>query len=260
MLEASCVSSPGLTGRSLFLASVRSEAEAEIALGARADIIDVKDPDRGALGALDPDTTRAILAAVAGHAPVSATIGDLPMQPSAIRNAVLERAALGVDYVKIGLFPGGDPGGCLDGLRPVARSIRLVVVLFADRPLAFDAVAAAAQMGAAGIMLDTASKGAGSLLGHLDLRAITRFVTDARAQGLIVGLAGSLTGAEVPELLQLRPDLLGFRGALCHGSRNAALDPLACAVIRALIPEAGLAPIPRPEAELPEAAAAEALC
>jgi dihydroneopterin aldolase len=34
----------------LFLASVRDEAEAAIALLARADIIDLKEPGRGALG------------------------------------------------------------------------------------------------------------------------------------------------------------------------------------------------------------------
>ena len=42
----------------LFLASVRDVAEAETALLAGADIIDLKDPAQGALGAVDPATTR----------------------------------------------------------------------------------------------------------------------------------------------------------------------------------------------------------
>jgi (5-formylfuran-3-yl)methyl phosphate synthase len=220
----------------LFLASVRDEAEAAIALLARADIIDLKEPRRGALGALDGETTRGIVSLIGGRARLSATIGDLPMQPETIGAAVLEKAACGVDYVKFGLFPDGDARRCLDALRPLARQVNLIVVLFADRLPDFDAVAASAAMGAAGIMLDTADKGSGSLPVHLDPRQLARFVTQAKAHGLTVGLAGSLTATGVPELLPLEPDLLGFRGALCNGTRGASLDAAACAAIRALIP------------------------
>jgi (5-formylfuran-3-yl)methyl phosphate synthase len=238
-----------------FLASVRDEAEAEIALLARADIIDLKEPASGALGALDRDTIKSVVTSIAGRVAVSATIGDLPMQPEMVRDAVLDRAACGVDYVKFGLLPEGDARGCLDALRPVARSVPLIVVLFADRLPDFDAVAAAAAMRACGVMLDTAEKHAGSLLAHLHLLEIARFLTHAEAHGLTVGLAGSLTVADVPELLPLAPDLIGFRGALCHGSRSASLDPVACAAMRALIPQGA-----RLRTERVPAAAAQALC
>ena len=56
------------------LASVTSVAEAEAALAAGADLIDLKEPARGALGALDLDTVVAIVAAVGGRRPVSATV------------------------------------------------------------------------------------------------------------------------------------------------------------------------------------------
>jgi dihydroneopterin aldolase len=134
------------------------------------------------------------------------------------------------------LFPDGDARRCLDALRPLARRVPLVLVLFADRLPDFDAVAAAAAMGAAGIMLDTADKRSGSLLAHLDPCRLLSFVTQARAHGLTVGLAGSLTAADVPVLLPLAPDLIGFRGALCLGLRSASLDLAVCAAIRALIP------------------------
>jgi (5-formylfuran-3-yl)methyl phosphate synthase len=243
----------------LFLASVRDKAEAEIALLSHADIIDLKDPSHGALGAVPVHTARRVVAAVAGRGAISATIGDLPMRPSVIQDAVLERAACGVDYVKFGLFPGGDPQGCLEALHTLTQRIHLIVVQFADRLLDFDAVPAAAAMGAAGIMLDTADKGAGSLLAHLDRRDIASFVARAKAYDLVVGLAGSLTAADVPKLLPLAPDLIGFRGALCHGSRSASLDPAACASIRALIPCESPATEIRVEERMP-AAAAEALC
>ena len=132
-------------------------------------------------------------------------------------------------------------------------------MLFADALPTFDAVAAASDIGAAGIMLDTADKHAGSLLTHLDASGIASFVAHAKAQGLMVGLAGSLKAADIPELLTLSPDLLGFRGALCRGRRSASLDPASCASIRALIPQIGPPAEIKPAARMTEAAA-QALC
>ena len=53
----------------------------------------------------------------------------------------------------------------------------------------------------------------------------------------MAGLAGSLEAPDVPRLLLLEPDYLGFRGALCVGrDRTARIDPGSIAVIRELIP------------------------
>ena len=55
----------------------------------------------------------------------------------------------------------------------------------------------------------------------------------ARQAGLLAGLAGSLTLDDVDPLLALRPDYLGFRGALCRGRRRVAqLDPDRVAAVR----------------------------
>jgi uncharacterized protein (UPF0264 family) len=222
-----------------FLVSVRDAAEAEAALASGADIIDLKDPARGALGALTPEVIASCVAAVAGRAELSATVGDLPMEPETVRSAVLATAATGVDYVKLGLFPGGDPQACLGLLAEEAGGLRLILVVFADAPPAFDAIAAASLIGASGVMLDTARKDGSSLLDRLALDRLADFVSSARGEGLLVGLAGSLKAAHVPALLALKPDLLGFRGALCRdGARGSALDTSACAAIRALIPSA----------------------
>lgn len=221
----------------LFLASVRDADEAELALASSADIVDLKEPSRGALGALSPKAIAACLSAVAGRAPVSATVGDLPMQPAALCEAVCAMAGAGVDYVKLGLFPDGDARSCLEELAGEARRARLVLVLFADAPPAFDAVTMAARIGAHGVMLDTMRKESGSLLEHAGLGELARFTEAAKAEGLMAGLAGSLRACHVPDLLPLAPDLLGFRGALCRGGlRGQSLDARPCAEIRALIP------------------------
>jgi (5-formylfuran-3-yl)methyl phosphate synthase len=222
----------------LFLASVRDAAEAELALAASADVVDLKDSDRGALGALAPDNIAACVSQVGARAPVSATIGDLPLNGDAVRTALLATAALGVDYVKFGLFPGGDAQRCLSRLATAAARIRLVVVLFADALPEIDAVALAARIGAHGVMFDTMGKGAGSLTDHLSYMSLAGHIAAAKAEGLVVGLAGSLTARHVPGLLALQPDLLGFRGALCrNGDRTQPLDAERLAGVRSLIPE-----------------------
>jgi uncharacterized protein (UPF0264 family) len=224
----------------LFLASVRDPAEAEVALGAGADIVDLKDPGEGSLGAVAPEMIKACVAAVAGRAAVSATVGDLPMEVELIRNAVRATAACGVDYVKLGLFSGGDPQGCLEPLWAEAPNAGLVLVVFADALPEFDATSAAERIGARGVMLDTARKDAGSLSDHLPIDGIGCFVSAAKRKGLMVGLAGSLQVHHVAPLLALQPDFMGFRGALCRGgARRDAIDANACHRMRTLISAKG---------------------
>jgi uncharacterized protein (UPF0264 family) len=230
-----------------FLASVRDAAEASIALEAGADLIDFKEPSSGALGAVDRTVLANAVRLVSGRAPTSATIGDLPMDAEHLREAVVSVGATGVDYVKLGVFPDPHAEAALAALASEARNHRLILVFFADAMPDFDGVALAARLGAHGIMLDTMRKVSGSLLDHIEIGEIANLVSEAKARGLLAGLAGSLKPHDVPELLRLEPDLLGFRGALCQGgARGASLDPQACAAIRSLIPF-----VNEPNAEMP---------
>jgi uncharacterized protein (UPF0264 family) len=230
------------------LASVADAGEARLAMALGADVIDAKSPASGALGALPHETVREIVAAIGGRRPVSATIGDLPLEPASIAAAVVAMAETGVDYVKMGLFA-GDLAGTLDRLRRLGlgRS-RLVAVLLADRGLDLDVLARLAQARFAGVMLDTAGK-AGSALPEIVARPVlSAFITGARRLGLLAGLAGSLRERHVAELIALGPDLIGFRGALCKdGLRSGKLDPAAFEAIRALIADAAAAPSRRHE-------------
>jgi (5-formylfuran-3-yl)methyl phosphate synthase len=222
----------------LLLASVTGPAEAELALAHDADIIDLKDPVRGALGALAPETVRAAVACIAGRCPTSAVCGDLPMQPDAILTAAESMAATRADYVKVGLFPDARRPDCIRALAPLARRTKMIGVLFADAGMEPNLLPELAASGFTGVMLDTARKSAGRLLDHVDLAALEEFVRTGHAHGLLTGLAGSLEAPDVPRLLLLAPDYLGFRSALCAAhDRTAGLDPTAVDVIRALIPK-----------------------
>ena len=227
-----------------FLASVTSVAEAETALAGGADIVDCKDPGKGALGALPPQTVGAIVRAVGGRRPVSAVTGDLPMLPDVVVNAAQEMAATGVDYIKAGLFAGEGRPACISALAPLAARHRIIGVLFADGDPDFALLPLLAASGFAGVMIDTAGKGAGRLLTHLGMPALDAFVKSCKMHGLMSGLAGSLEPPDVPRLVALAPDFLGFRGALCKGgARGGGLDPQAVAVIAQLVaPHGAIAP------------------
>jgi uncharacterized protein (UPF0264 family) len=209
------------------LVSVRSATEAAVAVAHGADLIDAKEPARGALGALPVGVIREIVGTVNGARPVSATVGDLPADPRVLVAAAEEVAATGVDIVKIGFFAGSDRNACLLPLASIARQRPLVAVLFADQDPDLDLIPRIASAGFAGVMLDTADKASGPLTTQTTMRFLAAFVAAARREGLLAGLAGSLRLTDVDVLRPLGATYLGFRGALCDRSeRTGTLDPL----------------------------------
>lgn len=220
------------------LASVTGTEEAEIALSGGVDIVDLKDPKAGALGAVSTETIRRTIAVIAGRAPVSAVCGDLPMEPETIRAKAEEIAATRVDYVKIGFFPSENIAACVAALELLAARTKLIAVLFADLAPDFELLPLFGKHRFHGVMVDTAHKSNGRLLDHLPPQRIPEFVDRAKALGLLVGLSGSLEAPDVPRLLAFSPDFLGFRGALCgDAGRVGAISSDAVAEIRELIPQ-----------------------
>lgn len=218
------------------LASVANLHEARLVLEGGADIVDLKNPAAGALGALDSGDVLRVVQDLKGQKPISATVGDLPMEPQRVAKAVRAMGETGVDYVKIGFFPGGDWQGCLAALQPLTEKLRLIAVLFVDQQPEFAWVDAIAAAGFAGAMLDTADKNRGGLRQFMAQARLAEFVEKTRGHGLLCGLAGSLRAGDIAHLLPLQPDYLGFRGALCAGRRRTAcLDAAAVARVRGLL-------------------------
>ncbi len=218
------------------LASVTNADEMALAMSAACDIIDLKNPHAGALGALPLETIRSLIRICDGQYPISATVGDLPADPLLMSQAVQQSGECGVDYVKIGFFSAENLHACLDALHQFTATYALVAVLFADRTPMLTKIDAFAQAGFKGIMLDTAGKGGGGLLDHIDLPSLSRFVSDAHGADLFCGLAGSLKLEDICQLLPLGADYLGFRGALCEqGERRAGVALHRLQAVRAAV-------------------------
>jgi len=198
------------------LASVTNSQEALWALEAGIDIIDLKNPGEGALGALPLSVISEIVTIIGGRAQISATIGDLPMQADLIVKAVECVVATDVDMVKIGFFPSPHHHACIDALNPLIESgVKMVAVLFADHQPDFGLMEKLAHTGFFGVMLDTAQKNGTSLMYHQPAEILRDFVISARNLGLQSGVAGSLRFEHIPELKKINPGYMGFRGALC---------------------------------------------
>ncbi|MCX8003592.1 MAG: (5-formylfuran-3-yl)methyl phosphate synthase [Burkholderiaceae bacterium] len=207
------------------LASVRTPQEAAAAAAAGADIVDLKEPRAGALGALPlPVVVRcvAVLRACFGG-PISATIGDLP--PAALPAIVArarEVAATGVDYVKVGVVAGPYARATLQSL--AALPVPIVPLFIADHGLDEALFADALALRFPILMVDTADKRAGSLFERVPLALLDRLCRRVQQAGARIGLAGALRAEHVPLLRELAPDIAGFRGALCVGDRAGRLD------------------------------------
>jgi len=153
--------------------------------------------------------------------------------------AVDRMAATGVDFIKIGFFSHPQAFDCANALSKLARDARLVAVMFADEPYDLALADALSRNSFAGAMLDTAHKAGKTLRECRSGRELGDFVARGRDLGLITGLAGSLRREDILPLLAIRPDYLGFRGALCrNGERGRGLDQEAFVEIRASIPQA----------------------
>jgi (5-formylfuran-3-yl)methyl phosphate synthase len=221
----------------LLLASVTDTQEAEIALAHGADIIDVKDV-RSGFGAADPTLVAATVDAMGRQRPVSAVIASREMEPQTVLRAADALAGVGASYIKIGLYPDPKRRDCIRALSALAGKVRLIGVMFADREPDEALVAVMVDNGFYGVMVDTFEKNRGRLFDHMDIAAIGHFTDQARSAALMVGLAGSLEPPDIPRLLLARPDVLGFRRALCTTEdRTSQLSAEAIDIVRGLIPK-----------------------
>jgi uncharacterized protein (UPF0264 family) len=212
------------------LASVRSEDEALEAARAGAELIDLKEPNDGALGGLPASAIAHIASRLRAQYPVkpiSATIGDVPPEAlDEIAARVIDVADAGVDYVKVGVTPGPAARRCLDELASLPATV--VPVLLCDggvESVDNELVEHAATLGFTGLMFDTAGKDGLTLFDHVDTGTLARWLRLARSRGALCGIAGALGWAQLAQIRELAPDVAGFRTALCADGRRSRLDP-----------------------------------
>ena len=115
-------------------------------------------------------------------------------------------------------------------------NIKIVIVVFAEDLEDVKALEPIIKSDIQGIMLDTKNKSRLNLCSLVELEHIEKFIQLGKSYNLITGLAGSINHNHIDRLLPLRPDYLGFRGALCvKRNRISSIDALSVKKIKDII-------------------------
>jgi uncharacterized protein (UPF0264 family) len=218
------------------LVSVRNVAEARLALAAAVDLIDIKEPSAGALGAASAATIDEIVRLVDRRCPTSVACGELIQSATDLVRGLAElnpRDSRGwPNYVKVGLAGCGSiadwPQRWRQLLEMLPAATVPVAVIYADwraadapRPAAVIEQAKAVQRAA--ILIDTFDKAGPGVLRLLSIDTLGALIEQARGLVPIV-VAGQLTLDDAAAVARLGPDYLGVRGGVCRPDRTGDLD------------------------------------
>jgi len=221
------------------LISPVSYEEAASILDTEVDIIDIKNVNEGSLGAQFPWHTRQVveLTRVRGIK-TSATLGDLPYKPGTAALAAYGAAQCGVTYIKAGLHGLNtyeEACHMMEAVRRAARMVSGTIDVVASGYADYrrfnglnlhDLLRAARDAQCDVVMVDTAFKDGKTLFDVLSLEEIREFVSQGQEAGLRVALAGSLKLEQAHLLVDLKPDIIGVRGAVCEGKdRKTMISP-----------------------------------
>jgi (5-formylfuran-3-yl)methyl phosphate synthase len=215
------------------LVSVIDADEARVAVDAGVDIVDVKNPAEGSLGAPGPGVIGQVREVVPPERPVSAAIGDLPNLPGTAALAALGAARSGAAYLKVGLWGTSVTDQAVAVLRAVRDAVdggtAVIAAAYADAERVAGAplppghvVEAARRAGVRGCLLDTAIKDGRGLFDWLTPKALEELVGAGHAAGLEMALAGALREEDLELVRATGADIAGVRAAACRDGRRAA--------------------------------------
>lgn len=213
----------------LLLISPINAEEALESIEGGADIVDVKNPKEGSLGANFPWVIKNIREITPEGMHVSATLGDVPYKPGTVSLAAAGAVVSGADYIKVGLYGTKNYDEALEVMENVVKSVKefddnalIVASGYADAhrvgavdPMEIPRVAADA--GADLAMVDTAVKDGKTLFDFMDVDKLQKFNDTIHDYGLKSALAGSIKKDQLKLLHDIGCDVVGIRGAACTG-------------------------------------------
>ena len=187
----------------LLLISPINHEEALESIKGGADIVDVKNPKEGSLGANFPWVIKEIRELTPEDKLVSATLGDVPYKPGTVSLAAMGAHVSGADYIKVGLYGTKNYDEAVEVMKNVSKTVK-------DGHTLFD---------------------------YLDIDDCKKFTEEAHSYGLKVALAGSVKKDQLKPLYDIGCDVVGVRGAACvGGDRNTGhIDRTAVAELKELV-------------------------
>lgn len=224
---------PSMSTTTGLIVSVRSAEEVPAALAGGADLIDVKEPAKGALGMAEAEVVSAVIKAVNGQVPVSASFGEFSETMLTEAHWHME---LPLNYVKWGLAGYTDRVGwgedLLDARRQLPAGMEAVCVAYADWQRSHslppaELVKFAKRFRWKAFLLDTGIKDSKTLLSFMKPAEIADLVESLKRAGVRVALGGSLSPEHLKPLRDVQPDWYAVRGSVCTGGKRTGVIDLA---------------------------------
>jgi uncharacterized protein (UPF0264 family) len=207
------------------LISIKDAVEAGEITGLKGvDLVDVKNPAEGTLGANHPWVIEEVKELFSPGIQIAASIGDLDFKPGSASLAAYGAASLGVDYITASMHSLKSKEEVRTMTQKLLKTLEefdtsLIVAGYADsdrcgsiNPIEFIPSAKGAEY----VMLDTAIKDGKSILDFLTTAELTNFKERAHEMGLKLILAGSIRYPQLDLVKKVEPDVLGFRGVVCR--------------------------------------------
>lgn len=221
------------------LVSVRDAEEAAAALQGGAEIIDVKEPAAGSLGAADPQAVLGVARIVSGRVPWTMACGELSAGVQLLCRHLGTTLGLLADEglappwaVKVGLSAMASRAWRDDLIvlgHRLPRGVRQVAVLYADHhdchaPASEEVLGFAAEIPALAVLVDTFDKAAPGVLDVQPLPRLREWRDAAARARMGFALAGKLAMDDLPTAASVLPDIIAVRSAVCSRGRNGPVE------------------------------------
>lgn len=214
------------------MVSVRSDAEAALALTQGVRWLDVKEPARGSLGAADPETWNKIAARLPPRRDTEGVRLSIALGEFTEIFGTVPSVPPRVDFIKVGLAGcemianwQADVAGWFDAISGDACR---VAVHYADHcqarsPNLDDVLQFAQQVGCGAVLVDTFDKRSGPLTQLWQPRQLAEFIEQVKSLGMLAVVGGSIRLTDLPAVSAQRPDVIAVRGAVCEADRTGTI-------------------------------------
>ena len=194
------------------------------------DILDLKNPDKGAIGSWEIKNLKEVVSKFSSKIKISATLGDEKEVYKILEKLELFDL-LKLDYIKFGVFVENENGlnRLLKSVSDLRCKTELVPVVFVEnsfiRKYLISDISIFKKYGFNFLLLDTYLKELGNLSDFCSRNYLTNLINNSLDLKLNIGLAGKLNISNIPQLVNLKPKIMGFRSAVCeHEKRNLKIS------------------------------------
>ncbi len=193
------------------------------------DICDLKDPEKGSIGAWEEKNILEVIKRSKQRVKVSATIGDI-FSVEGIIKKLKQFDYLGLDYIKFGINTKNvlELKDLINRIGKLTFRTNLVLVVFVDKKSTFKIIEENLEIfyqnNIRFLILDTYKKNNQNLTSIYNLFKIKDFMNKCSVKKINVGLAGRLQPNHITKLKLLNPYVIGFRSAICSDQNRKFLS------------------------------------